>query len=354
MLMLAFAACSRGSKPALIDESAIYVRTAVSSHDSLRSTAFSESGIIVRAWMIGATPKLVVVSDSKEPFLHVFDAVTGRHIRSLGIRGDGPGEFSGAPSLMRASLYTDTLWLLDGPRRRISGVPLAQLEHDSVPTTFSMFNFGSGLLYAADGPLRTGPILGLAENRMQGTVPMLSAARHVAPTAGAVQEMHDSRIDPSYWSVAYTGRPCASPHHNVFAQIFRYAGRIDLLDAAGHQLQSVDVPYPYPPYADVNHRVDGEIAFSSINDRVRDAYSDCAATERYLYALYNGRRRVADSLYPEPNGEIHVFGWNGKLVRTLVLDHRTYGIAVPPGDSVIFTFTEDSLGTSLRRMVIRP
>lgn len=59
----------------------------------------------------------IAVADDGAPDVRVFDAV-GRHLRTLGRQGEGPGEFQG-PSLLGA-LPGDTLVVMDSRLRRIS------------------------------------------------------------------------------------------------------------------------------------------------------------------------------------------------------------------------------------------
>jgi hypothetical protein len=346
-------ACRGERRKPVFNEEAIYLRTPVPAEDSLSSTVFGSTDIVARPWMIGANDRLVIVSDLKPPFLHVFDATTGRHIKSLGSLGEGPGEFSSAPSLMRGGLWSDTLWVLDGPRRRISGVLLAQLQYDSLTPEFAMFGVDSVQTFTADGPNRKGDFFGLADSRTSGHLPLAIHSMNSRATIGPVRDMADDRIEPSYRGRAYLGRVCYAPRENLVVQIFNFTGRIDFLDMTGKLIREAEVPFRYLPFAERDTSRNNEVTFRPGRSRVRWAYYDCAATDRFVYALYDGRRMVPDSASPPPFGEVHVFDWYGALVRTLVLDHRTTGLAVPTGDSVIFTIIEDSLGSYIRRTAVR-
>jgi hypothetical protein len=76
--------------------------------------------------------------------------------------------------------------------------------------------------------------------------------------------------------------------------------------------------------------------------------------DAFLYALYDGRLTGANPENAVPHGEIHVFDWEGALVRTLVLDHPTTGIAVLPGDSLLISFADDSGRFAVRRTRLSP
>lgn len=90
----------------------------------------------------------IAVADAGAPDLRIFDA-EGRHVRTLGREGEGPGEFQG-PSLLGA-LPGDTLVVVDGQLRRISlfhpdaGFIRSATPGDEVPGFLQAVGmFGSG------------------------------------------------------------------------------------------------------------------------------------------------------------------------------------------------------------------
>ena len=331
----------------------VYLRTPVPARDSLQSEVLGPADLIANPWMIGSNGRIVVVSDLKPPYLHVLDARTGRHIKSFGAHGEGPGDFSGAPSLMRAGLQADTLWMLDGPRRRITGFAIAALESDTMAPRATTFQIDSVLAYTADGPGRSGLIVAMAQDWKEGLIPLRLHLGSPRADIGPPRSFSDSRFTPRYFGNAYLGRLCYSPKHQVTVQIFTFAGRIDLLDSTGVMTGSVAVPYPFrpDPYADTT--AGKQIDFNPFGERVRWAYYDCAATDRFLYAIYDGRMVGGKAPNPVPVSEVQVFDWTGRVVRTVVLDHASTGISVPPGDSLLYSFAEDSGRFAVRRTRLR-
>jgi hypothetical protein len=330
------------------------LRTEVTRADSLVSERIGPTDLLSNPWMIAANERIIVVSDLNPPYLHVLNAVTGEHIKSFGLTGEGPGDFAGAPSLMRASMPTDTLWVLDGLRRRITGFGIRELASIAFAPRASTYSFDSVLVYTADGPDRFGAFVGMA----QGWEGQLSPVR-IRRTDPKVQvfderELIDRRLSPRYKGNAYLGRLCLSPRQSLTVQTFSFAGRLDFLDSAGVMIRSARTPYSFrpDPYADTSGNE--PIDFNPFLPRVRWAYYDCAVGDAFLYALYDGRLTGANPENAVPHGEIHVFDWEGALVRTLVLDHPTTGIAVLPGDSLLISFADDSGRFAVRRTRLSP
>ncbi len=354
VIAVVFAALSIacGTPPADSSQLA-YLREGVPAEDSLRSEQIGPTDLIASAWMIGGNERIIVISDLKPPYLHVLDASTGRHIKSLGAHGEGPGDFSDAPSLMRASFAGDTLWMLDGPRRRVTGFALAALASDTIAPRAATVQIDSVLPYTADGPSSTGLIVAMAQDRKDGLFPLRIHRGGQKTDVGRPREFADSRLTPRYMGNAYLGRLCYSPDRRVTVQTFTFAGRIDLLDSIGTMVGSMEVPYPFRPDPYMDTTSGKQIDFNPILPRVRWGYYDCAVTDGFLYALYDGRLNGANPPNPVPRSEVHIFDWTGRRVRTVVLDHSTTGISVPPGDSVLYSFAEDSGRFAVRRTRLR-
>jgi hypothetical protein len=326
-----------------------YLRTDVARIDSLVSEQIGPTDLLGNPWMIAANERVIVVSDLEPPYLHVLNGVTGEHIKSFGITGEGPGDFAGAPSLLRAGMTTDTLWVLDGPRRRLTGFGIRELASHTLAPEPSTFSFDSVLVYTADGPDREGGFVGMAQGWQGQLTPVRLRRGNPKPQILKEREIVDGRLSPRYKGNAYLGRVCLSSQRNVTVQTFSFAGRLDFLDGAGAMIRTAKTPYSFrpDPYADTT--APEPIDFNPFLPRVRWAYYDCAVSDNFLYALYDGRLTGADPGNAVPYGEIHVFDWEGALVRTLVLDHPTTGIAVLPGDTLLVSFAEDSGQFAVRR-----
>jgi hypothetical protein len=115
----------------------------------------------------------------------------------------------------------------------------------------------------------------------------------------------------------------------------------------------VKCPFRWLPHVGESIRTPGRIVFSAALPGTRHAYSGCAVTDRFVYALYlghmNGDADFRQYFNRLPPGEVQVFDMSFKLVKAFVLDHVTSVLAVPPGDTVLFSATYDSTGSQVRR-----
>lgn len=126
-----------------------------------------------------------------------------------------------------------------------------------------------------------------------------------------------------------------------------------LIDATGAIRGEVSVPFRWLPHVEKSTKQPGRMIFSSFSPQTRHAYSGCAVTERFVYALYQGHLNVDAGVKNYfarlPPAEVQVFDMSFKLVKTFVLDHATSVLAVPPGDTVLFSAIYDSTGVQVRR-----
>ena len=129
--------------------------------------------------------------------------------------------------------------------------------------------------------------------------------------------------------------------------LYGSAGRIEIRNGRGALITFADVPFPSSGEFVVNSRQ--ELVWR----RERLHYLDCSATSTHLFALYSGRRdATTPDGTPIPGADdsryIHVFGWDGKLVRVLELDVGLVSLAVDEAESTIMGIGAGS--ASLYRM----
>lgn len=324
-------------------------RTAGRLVDSLPSEPFGPSDLIARALQMTAAENYLFVTDFKAPYVHVLDPVTGDHIRSFGLQGEGPGDFLSTPSLVAASARGDTVWFYQMAAGRLSGVAVGEIRVDSLHPVSATRTLdpGTGYTVSIDGPDRSGNFLGMTDTRhgLQAYTYSLPSARL---TTRDTLALNDDRMDPSYLGTAYIGALCYVPRRNDWVHFSGYAGWAAILDSVGAIRGELPTPFRWRPHVEESAREPGRIVFGSNKSRTRHACLACAATDRFVYALYlghltgdGGGRDYFDRL---PPAEVHVFDMSYKLVKTFVLDHVTSVLTVLPGDSVLFSVGEDPTG----------
>jgi len=143
---------------------------------------------------------------------------------------------------------------------------------------------------------------------------------------------------------AYRHELCARPGGEEVAAYFFHAGRIDILDTNGTLIRQVDAPFAFRPIPEPNPLTRAP-SFKNGSSHVRFAYLDCTGTQGHLWVLFSGRL-VGTRAHPIPESPsaIHVFDWEGKLLRIFVLDHRAHSIAIDPIHNLLYSLAEGGEG----------
>ena len=69
-------------------------------------------------------------------------------------------------------------------------------------------------------------------------------------------------------------------------------------------------------------------------------YTDLNATAEFLYALYSEIELDGSRQYPFESREIHVFDWNGNMLRQIILEHKAREIAIDHISGYLYTINE--------------
>ncbi len=355
LLLITLSACGRRDSGPASDTAGEFLRTASDRVDSTVSEPFGPPDLIARALEMTASRTYLFIIDIKPPYVHVLDVVTGAHRRSFGLEGEGPGDFTSAPLGVAGSTRGDTVWFYQMLPGRLSGVAIRDLSVDTLPSISATraFSPGSGSTFAIDGPDAAGNLLGMTEVPTGIETFAYSLPGDSLITRGTLA-LDDKRMDPSSFGNAYQGILCYVPQRDVWLQFYRHAGRADIIDVTGAIRGEVPIPFHWLPHVEESKKRPGKMIFSAFLPQTRHAYSGCAVTNRFVYALYlghlNGKGGGVGHYFDRlPLAEVQVFDMSFKLVKTFVLDHATSVLAVPPGDTVLFSVKEDSTGVQVRR-----
>ncbi len=298
------------------------------------------------------------IADFRPPYVHVLDVTSGRHRRSFGREGGGPEDFLSSPFPVAGSGRGDTVWFYQSQPGRLSGVAIRDLTDDTKSPISATRAVGptSGWAFSIDGPDASGILLGVNQVP-HGVESFTYSLARDSVIAQRRLLLDDERMAPAALGDAYQGILCYVPQRNVWLQFYRSAGRADIIDANGATRGELPVPFRWRPHVEENPNRPGQTAFSFFHAKTRHAYAACSVTERFVYALYYGHANGdADSkhyLARLPNAEVHVFDMSFKLARAFALDHATEVLAVPLGDTVLFSAQYDSTGVQVRKTRIR-
>lgn len=326
-------------------------RSRVPRSDSLKSVQIGRADVFGNPWQIGATDDLLLVVDLEAPHLHVMEAATGRHIKSFGTGGDGPDALGNGPYLMRASLHgrSDSVRLLDGMNRRLIAIGTERLRSPTLNPELSIVRIASLAPIFADGPDRAGRILGIQHQYPGSSAPIWLDRATGRGEKGPWRSFPRADIDSMSIADAYSGRVCYSPHFDVLIQPFFWAGRIDVVTLDGTRRGVIETPFPFEPHVEPDPRRGGRMIFYGNRADVRQGYVDCAVTATGHYGLYDGHREGDGPPGTRLASEVHRFDRNGRFVQAYVLDHSAHMMAIPDGDSLVFTISEADSGFVVRK-----
>jgi len=316
---------------------------------SLSSEPFSSDTVLGQPGTLVVHDGLLWVVDySGEPWLHALDTVSGRVAWSGGQRGEGPGQFGMINGLGTAGT-PGTLWAFDANARRftaidttLGGIVNPELVGFTMPGRLSRATpFGDGTFFGLQ------------------MLPPDSGHAVVVDRTGAITESGEwpflggdsvPRLERMLASGGSLGVVlCAHPNGARAAVAYSAAGRIDVFDSTAQHVGAAEVPFPADAAFSVGD--DGSLHAS----RPRFWYRDCTATAEHLFALFSGRRWDD---YDPPDGSaaefVHVFTWDGRLVRVLHLDQQVAQIgvsadgrtlyAVPMGEAAIIRYAVPNWG----------
>lgn len=327
-------------------------RSTPAAEDSLQSVLLATDDLVDQPWMLALTDESLVLTDTRAPFVHMFDRRTGKRLRSFGNLGEGPGDFATGPTPLRWGSRGDTLWLVDGPRRRITGLRLGSSAPDSAGQVVGTYPVRQLRVVSMDGPV-DGIFYGIVSDPQIGLTPiMLRTSPEVEVRSFEVVHSTDQRASSRYLSNAYAARVCVSPPEGRMVVVYTYAGRIDLYSLDDFESDSVQVPHPFRPHIAFSERA-GESAFFGSSDSARTGYADCAVTSSGFYALYQGDLSIDERQQGAKFTELHSFNWNGELLRIAVLDHFSTTLAVTDDDSLLYTAHGFPTGSQVRVTQLR-
>lgn len=268
--------------------------------------------------------RLWVVDAGEDPFLHLIDAGTGAVVRSFGRRGEGPGDFESIMWLEPNPHDPAGVVAFDVQLRRLTeigldstGVPSVGtiVELPSSPRPRRVILFRNGYLGWLSEP---GPRWVLFGHDGE-------TSRYVdGPLVGPEEAPFKERMNASSALMV-----CDKPDESKFAVLYVSAGRIELHDSAAAFLGLAGVPDS--TNGSFEPQRNGELRWNGS----RFFYSSCAATNRFLFALFSGREMGPAADVTWAGDVVEVYSWDGVLAGQIDLSTRVTRIAI------------DSLGSTL-------
>ncbi len=260
-----------------------------------------------------------------DPYLHVFDVRTGALQRSFGRSGEGPGDLLSLVTMIGRPSDSTGVWVHDMSLRRLTrfdGDPTVPPEVISFERAAMAFTWvGRDLLAGADGWDTVRVIL-------------FDTAGHVVQTLPGPMLRADSIPAIARHDATVRVALCASPDGAIIAALHQRASRIELFSVDGGFLGLADTPVDVEP---VFRRSATTGSWHSEGQPMQ--YRSCAATQRYLYGLFDNRPIDSNGMQVDTIPlQVHAFHWDGRFSHGFVID-RNAGKILVSGDTLLMTAT---------------
>lgn len=268
--------------------------------------------------------------------VRIFDTA-GRVRGSTGRRGLGPGEFADPAGVLPRPGHPGEFWVYDARLSRVTPFRVADLLAGGTRPAAGAVQLGSSLVVEAplwlDGStlVAQSPMLRAGEKRFT----FFGADGTVRGSAGEEPE-GDEKFTSFLRQQLYGGQMAAHPRRPWFVVVSHFAGRVEVYGRDGARVRRFDVPDAFEP--DASPAPDG-VNFIS-GERQRIGYADVAVTDQLVFALFSGRvdKGRSDAVFGD---RVHVFDWNGKLLRILDLDTSALQIALSDDGRTLYAVRHD-------------
>ncbi|MCU0617882.1 MAG: hypothetical protein MUD17_12485 [Gemmatimonadaceae bacterium] len=272
-----------------------------------------------RVGYLVVSDSLLWVSDlAGDPWLHVFSQRTGQLLRSLGVKGSGPGDFRDVGALLPTNDSTSDVIVFDRATLRLTRVrlqPIDSVGNVAGSAAVAIWSMPTSPRVRTLGKIQAGYVGWASAESAAVLVRFDSGGAQMGSTPTALLGGNSQRLlDRLSGSASH--HYCTSRLASEFAVAFRHVGRIEIRDSNAHLVRLADVPYP--------QAVSGPLALSPNVPRPPrwPQYSSCVATGDRVLAVHSGLASAVsanDSLRPDQPGELHVFDWTGHLLARLAL-----------------------------------
>lgn len=294
-------------------------------------TVFTDDAL---GWVVElalAGDRLVALDALLDPAVHVLDLARSRRLGSYGRSGDGPGEFKDPEQIITGATDSHTeVWVLDGVHQRLTRLSLADIEGRVAgePATFRIEGPNAGSLvrgrggrWFSGGWVTDGRVARFHEDLVYDrTIVGFPPEAAEAPGTALPQ--------------AYESKVVADPAGGRLAVATVLGGLLEIVDHDGVPVARAHVPDPFQP-AWAQGRSRSGRAVMSVSPETRYGFTDLAATRRYLYGLFSGRRVMEDGT-PWATREVQVYTWVGRRVTTLHLNRDAEAITIDDSDTWLY------------------
>jgi hypothetical protein len=261
---------------------------------------------------------LVLVDRYADESIHVLRE-DGTLVRSFGRQGDGPGEYRQLTSISRDPRSANAFWAYDMAPARLTYIDLEDEESLERPWEARLFQLHSnarvtGIEWTADGKLIASGFF------PDGRLGLFASDGEMLGSLGPLPDNPDG-VPGTVLQHAYMGTLKQHPNGSRLAIGLRHASTIEIRDSGGNLIATTERPQDdFAPKFETQETDRGPKMKSGAD--LRFGYIDIAVTGDRIYGLFSGRTREGYPGTANFGNFVHVFDWNGKLLRVLEFEDQ--------------------------------
>jgi len=138
---------------------------------------------------------------------------------------------------------------------------------------------------------------------------------------------------------AYSSKILLKPDGEKVVVAYRYTDAIEIFKTTDKSFKTIQGPEVFPVEYVAKEAIDGH-KYMAKTKKTRKAFVDVATTDEFIYLLYSG------CLYEDENWssgqKIYLFDWNGKPLKSYLLDRFVLTIGVDSYNSTIYSFDKNT------------
>jgi hypothetical protein len=298
-----------------------------------------ENGEVFKLFVVGKSLFLLNLAGGNDYFFYEYDLNKKQLINKYLQKGTGYGEtlsgFSGG-------IYNNCIWFYTSQLGKLIRIDVksgidgkAVIREDKIKGSYYDAQLWSqnklltaGKYYPGEGPVDSSKIqtIDLQKGNSMGHYGKFA----VVPPG----------VPYNSWKMAHDGFLTMNPAHNKIALAYRYTDKVEIFDLKNGKSKLISGPEKYET-AFYTFKSQGIDVSSRLADTRFAFSSGAAATAKYLYLLYCGKKEDETRYGNQSSDYIYIYSWNGKPVAKLVLDKPGLGIGVSPDDKILYVFDKD-------------
>lgn len=271
----------------------------------------------------------IICDKSADTFFHVYSARSYNLITKMGNRGNGPDDFFN-PVMININHLNNTFATFDNQLKLYREYKLTELINHKFKN-----------LYSCRLPQRVSQAvpfgdyfitIGAFENNMYGICR--------EDTIIKTQFEYPGNIDLSDFkkSFIFDGKIMIKPDQTGFVYAGLYSDVIEIFRFnKDNSIQKTKELYSYlPEYID---KSTNEIFKVNVKKEVPIGFNDVVCTNKYIYAIYNGRTSIEYGFNYCWSNYVYVLNWDGNIIRKLHLDKDIWSICIDEKENKMYTIS---------------